>query len=106
MEVSKKDWQMFKEKLPGWQEKYMERLIAEYTELLIGKESASEKFWALEKKIRNDKKSAGVIVEVRKTEMFMNTISLLNDGAITMDDLSDFSDDFQELVKRFKGGTL
>ena len=92
MEVSKKDWQMFKEKLTGWQEKYMERLIAEYTELLIGKESASEKFWALEKKIRND-----------KTEMFMHTISLLNDGAITMDDLSDFSDDFQELVKRFKG---
>lgn len=106
MEVSKKDWQMFKEKLPGWQEKYMEKLIAEYTELLIGKEAASEKFWALEKKIRNDKKSAGVIVEVRKTEMFMNIISLLNDGAITMDDLSDFSDDFQELVRRFKGGAL
>ena len=34
MEVSKKDWQLFKEKLPGWQEKYMEKLIAEYTELL------------------------------------------------------------------------
>lgn len=81
----------------------MERLIAEYTELLIRKELASEKFWALEKKIRNDKKSAGVIVEVRKTEIFMNVISLLNDGAITMDDLSDFSGDFRELVKRFKG---
>lgn len=103
MEVSKKDWQLFKEKLPGWQEKYMERLIAEYAKFLTGKESASEKFWTLEKKIRNDKKSSGVIVEVRKTEMFMNIISLLNDEVITMDDLLDFSDDFQERVRQFKG---
>ena len=28
MEVSKKDWKLYREKVPGWQEAYMEKLIA------------------------------------------------------------------------------
>ena len=49
MEISKKDWKLFREKLAGWQEKYMERLNTEYIELLKSKDKmASEKFWELE----------------------------------------------------------
>ena len=43
-----KDWKVFREKLPEWQEAYMERLLEEYAELLAGYEAASEKFWMLE----------------------------------------------------------
>ena len=32
--VSKSDWKLFQEKLPVWQENYMERLIKEYISLL------------------------------------------------------------------------
>ena len=34
VDVSKRDWKLFREKLPGWQESYMERLCKEYVELL------------------------------------------------------------------------
>lgn len=53
---TKRDWALFKEKIAGWQEAYMDKLTKEYIELLSGKGSLSEKFWALEERIRNDKK--------------------------------------------------
>lgn len=28
MEVTKKDWKLYREKIPKWQEAYMEKLIA------------------------------------------------------------------------------
>ena len=34
MEISKRDWKLFREKLPAWQENYMDRLINEYIGLL------------------------------------------------------------------------
>ena len=47
-QVVEKDWKLFREKLPVWQEVYMERLTKEYAELLNGDDAASEKFWMLE----------------------------------------------------------
>lgn len=40
-ELSKKDWKLFREKIPGWQEHYMEGLIEQYAELLSGDLPAS-----------------------------------------------------------------
>lgn len=34
MDISKKDWKLFREKLPGWQEKYIESLVKEYINFL------------------------------------------------------------------------
>lgn len=59
MEVSKKDWKLYREKIPGWQEAYMEKLIASYVKYLQNKEPASTKFWELEKKIKRDRKILG-----------------------------------------------
>ena len=36
MEVSKKDWKLYREKIPEWQEAYMEKLIASYVKYLEG----------------------------------------------------------------------
>ena len=93
------DWKQFRTKLPGWQEAYMDRLNREYIELLSGDSSPSKKFWELEKRIRNDKRSVGVQAEMRRSMMENNIISLLNCGAISLDDLDGFSDDFQERIK-------
>lgn len=56
MEILKSDWEIYKRKLPLWQEKHMEKLNCEYIGILNGSEKASEKFWKLAKKIQKDKK--------------------------------------------------
>lgn len=34
MEISKKDWKLFRENLASWQENYMDKLTKQYIELL------------------------------------------------------------------------
>ena len=72
---SEKDWKLFRSKLPGWQEAYMEKLNQEYIELLSGEGNASSKFWALEKRIREDQKDCGVQCRVSRSKMKGSTIS-------------------------------
>ena len=56
MEISKKDWKLFREKLSDWQERYMEGLVKEYVNFLNDDtKPASEKFWEMEKRIKEDK---------------------------------------------------
>ena len=82
VEVSKRDWKLFREKLPGWQESYMERL-----------------FWALEERIKKDRKAPSVILSVSKSDMLIDLVRLVQDEVIGLGDLSDFSEDVQERVK-------
>lgn len=99
LEPSKRDWKLFREKLPKWQEAYMEKLVVEYSDFLNGNLPASTKFWELDKKIKHDKKRPGVILELRKRNMVYDIIYLLNDGVIVTDDLIDFSDELRNYVK-------
>lgn len=96
---TKRDWALFKEKIAGWQEAYMDKLNKEYIELLSGKGSPSEKFWALEERIRNDKKDTGVQLRMSRSNCISNIISLLNEGAITIADLDEFSDELKETIR-------
>lgn len=101
MEILISDWQFFRAKIPEWQEAYMEKLIKEYAALLNVEKPASEKFWELESLINEDKNKSGVIIEMRKSEMVNNIIDLLNDNVISLDDLSDFSEELKETVNFF-----
>ena len=103
---SEKDWKLFREKLPSWQEAYMEKLNKEYVEILTGEGNASDKFWKLDERIRNDKKSYGVIVQCRmsRSNRFLILASLLDEGAITLDDLEDFGDELKEIAKKYVNG--
>ena len=76
MEVSKQDWKLFCEKISAWQEAYMEKLNHEYVKLLEGDGVPSEKFWALEKRIKIDKKHKGVLIEMRKQNMPFDLVDL------------------------------
>lgn len=98
MEVSKKDWKLYREKIPGWQESYMEKLIVSYVEYLQCEEPASTKFWELEKKIKRDRKNPGVLIELNKQDMPFDLIRLIQEGVITINDLDEFSDDLKETV--------
>ena len=96
MEVSKKDWKLFRTCIGGWQEAYMERLTKEYIDLLSGDENASDKFWKLEERI--NKKHPGVMLELSKENMIFDIVALINRDVITVADLKDFSDELKEDV--------
>ena len=99
MEISKQDWLLFRKKIGEWQEAYMEKLLLEYAELLRSESLASEKFWELNKRIKNDKRSRGVVLEIRKQNVIYDLVAMIVDGIITLGDLEDFSDDLKDAVR-------
>ena len=96
--VNESDWKLFRSRLPGWQEASMERLVEEYAALLAGPGKASDKFWKLEKRIREDQKQVGVVAHMSRSCMYQNILALLIEGAITLDDLDGFTDDTREVM--------
>ena len=105
--ITKADWKLFMEKVPEWQESYMERLLKEYVKMLQSKKPASTKFWDLDKRIKADKRNPGVQMQLDKGEAIFDIVTMINLGIITQGDLSDFSDslkaDVQELLDRNYG---
>ena len=97
--VKEQDWKLFRKKLPLWQESYMDKLNQEYIRLLSGEGLASDKFWELEKRIREDKRSIGVAVDMRRSQMYSNLLSLMANEIIQEDDLDGFSEELTETVK-------
>lgn len=101
MKVSKQDWKLFREKIGGWQEDYMDRLCQEYIAFLQSTDKhPSEKFWKLEEKIQNDKRNPGVYLELNKENIYWDIARLIHGKVITIDDLDDFSDELKESVKQ------
>ena len=49
-------------------------------------------------RIKADQKHPGVMLRMNKWEAMLDTAVMLKDGAITMDDLEDFSEDFRASV--------
>lgn len=96
--VNESDWKLFRKRVPEWQEAYMDKLNHEYIELLSKPGQPSDKFWELEKRIKIDRRSPGVVLDMRRSTMFMNIIGLLSDGVITLKDLVGFSQDLQDLM--------
>ena len=99
IEISKQDWKLFQEKVPVWQEKYMERLVRKYIDFLESDKPASSKFWELEKKIKEDKKNPGVQLELRKSEAVWDIVMMLRDEVISKEDLDGFSADLIDTVE-------
>lgn len=96
-----KDWKLFRSRIAGWQEAYMDRLNREYIDILSGDANPSEKFWQLEERIKEDRKKAGVQVRMSRSSLIYNMISLIREGAISFEDIEDFSDGLKEIVGAF-----
>lgn len=99
MSVQESDWKKFRAKLPTWQENYMDKLTKEYIEILKSGEQASSRFWTLEKRIKEDRKSPGVVISPSRSEMEMDLFYLLRDGVIIEEDLNEFSEELSDRVK-------
>lgn len=96
---TEKDWKLFRNKIADWQENYMDGLNKEYIKLLSEDINPSDKFWRLEKRIKEDRKTTGVQVEMSRSNLIYNIVSLINDGAISLEDLEEFSEELKETVK-------
>ena len=95
-----RDWKQFRKKVPEWQERYMDHLNHEYMDILNEEGNPSDRFWKLEKRIKEDRKDAGVIIhDMSRSHMLFNLIDLINCEAITPDDLTDFSEELQDHMK-------
>ena len=79
----------------------MDMLNREYIAILSEDANPSDKFWKLDKRIKEDRKKAGVQVRMSRSNLICNIISLINEGAISFEDLEDFSDGLKETVGAF-----
>ncbi len=96
-EISEKDWKLFRKKLPGWQEAFMAGLNKEYIRILSQNKNASDNFWELEKRIREDKHKTGVLArDICRSNMLSLMMDLIREGAINAEELDGFSKDLQE----------
>ncbi|MBQ3302157.1 MAG: multidrug transporter [Eggerthellaceae bacterium] len=96
---TERNWKLFRNRIADWQERHMDRLNREYVELLSGEGAPSEKFWTLAKRVREDKRSAGVKVEMTRSMLVQNMAALYAEGVITEEDLDGFSDALVETVR-------
>jgi len=94
--VKESDWKLFKKLLPEWQERFIGRLLGEYSTMLAGQGLASDKFWRLQKRLQKDVRKVGVCAKMRRPVMDMNLRSLLLEGAISKDDLDGFSEELRQ----------
>ena len=73
-----------------------------YQNLLLSEDAdPSKKFWMLDKRIKEDKKNTGVQLEMSRSNLIHNIISLINEGAISFENLEEFSDELKETVSAF-----
>ena len=98
VEISKADWKLFRERVPEWQEHYMEQLAKKYIEMLSSPGNASDHLWELEKRIKNDKKHPGVMLEINKSEAIWDIAIFIKKKVITLKDLEGFSEDLIDSV--------
>lgn len=74
---NEQDWKLFREKVPTWQENYMEKINQKIQNLLENpSKTASEKFWQIEKIIHNEKRNPGVLIEMKRSSIFLSLFSL------------------------------
>ena len=121
-DVAESDWKLFKKMLPQWQERYMEKLIGQYVEMLNGDSEASSRFWALEERLNRDKLSSGVhpacrarqipphtpsvtrkANDIRRSTMHREIANLLIDSVIALDDLDGFTEDIKSYAQHWIG---
>ena len=99
-EISKQDWVLFRQKVVVWQESHMTQLVREYAELLQDENKpGSERFWNLEKRINQDKRTISVIIHIKKSNMLWQLAQFIGDGIAPEEELAEFSEDVQQAVR-------
>ena len=64
-DVKESDWKLLRKLVPGWQERYMDKLNKEYIEILSRDCNPSTNFWELKKRIDDEVYAKELILEVK-----------------------------------------
>lgn len=99
MSYKESDWKIFRKLIPVWQERYITKLNKEYIGILIQDKNASTIFWELNDRIKKDQNNPGVIIEMSRSLLVENLISLIKHNVITLDELNDFSEETKESIQ-------
>lgn len=99
MSYKESDWKLFRKLIAVWQERYITKLNKEYIGILIQDKNASTIFWELNDRIKKDRNSPGVIIEMSRSLLVENLISLIKHNVITLDELNDFSEETKESIQ-------
>ncbi len=99
MSYKESDWKLFRKLIPVWQERYITKLNKEYIGILIQDKNASTIFWELNDRIKKDQNNPGVIIEMSRSLLVENLISLIKHNVITLDELNDFSEETKESIQ-------
>ena len=95
MNYPKSDWKLFRSKIADWQEAYMEKLCKEYADILSSGGSSAKRFWTVEERMKEDKRKVGVRAKMRRLRLLYNIVSLIQEGAIPLEELDGFSDELK-----------
>ena len=99
MSYKESDWKLFRKLIPVWQERYITKLNKEYIGILVQDKNASTIFWELNDRIKKDRNNPGVIIEMSRSLLVENLISLIKHNVITLDELNDFSEEAKESIQ-------
>ena len=99
MSYKESDWKLFKKLIPIWQERYMTKLNKEYIGILIQDKKASTIFWELNDRIKKDRYNPGVVIEMSRSLLVENLVSLIKYNVISFDEIIDFSDEIKESIQ-------
>ena len=97
-ETKKNDWKLFQQKIGDWQERYMQKLLIEYTKLLSTALPASERFWLLDEQIKKDKRNPGIQMKLDKNDMPLDLARLIKLKIVSFNDLDGFSPELVEYL--------
>lgn len=100
-EVNESDWILFRKRVGEWQQRIFRELVENYSFILSSPEQPSERFWKLRDTIERDLRISSLVLDIRRSKMDMNILTLLGDGVITLSDLEGFSDDVLEKARRY-----
>lgn len=95
-EINESDWIIFRTRMPLWRERYLEKLLDNYQNILSSQESAEDRYFRLLKRMDKDSMCALFNVEMSRSKCLINIIRLLGEGIIDENDLEGFTPELRE----------
>lgn len=91
MDSKEKDWKLYKKNIGAWQERYMDKILEEYKEIIDRKEMASKRFWNLYHRIKSDLENHRVFIAASRNNLKDIILSLYSHNVITFEELNDLN---------------
>lgn len=99
--LKESDWKLFSLKYYEWKNRYLEQFVKEYKAILDSDDTPIDKFIELKERINKDSRASVFHLPGRfsRNDMNLNNKALLDTGVITIDDLSEFSDEVKDMAE-------